>query len=92
MPDSPVPSSIAAENVPIVSSPGQLHISTSASQLSDGRPDMSVATGLPNGYHASSPSQPLSPGLLNGKAFFLSKVFSKYFNILGTSLGKLSMN
>ncbi|XP_057291257.1 protein CBFA2T1-like isoform X2 [Hydractinia symbiolongicarpus] len=63
MPDSPVP---VPADAPIVSSPARLHITTSTSQLIDGRPPISVATGLPNGYHATSPNQPLSPGLLNG--------------------------
>jgi len=70
MPDSPVPSSMVSSDpsIPIVTSPGQLHISTSSSQLIDGRSPISVATGsLPNGYHPTgSPNQPLSPGLLNG--------------------------
>lgn len=63
MPDSPA--SIPAEAPPI-SSPGHLHISTSATQLMEGRTPISVATALPNGYHAASPNQPLSPGLLSG--------------------------
>ena len=66
MPDSPAP--IPAD-APIVSSPGHLHISTSSSQLLDGRTPVTVATALPNGYHPTSPNQPLSPGLLNGTLF-----------------------
>jgi len=61
MPDSPSP--ISAET-PVVSSPAHL-ISSTSSQLTDGRPQISVVTGFPNGYQ-TSPNPALSPGLING--------------------------
>ena len=66
MPDSPAPTQ--TEVIPSVSSPGNIHIVTSA-PLADGRTAISTAAGIPNGFHPASPNQPLSPGLpglLNG--------------------------
>lgn len=61
MPESPAP--ISAD-LPNISSSG--HLVSSSSQMIDGRPQISVVTGFPNGYHQTSPNQTLSQGLLNG--------------------------
>lgn len=62
MPDSPSPIS---GDAPSASSPTHLISSTSAA-LIDGRPQISVVTGYSNGFHQTSPSAALSPGLING--------------------------